>query len=149
LLAKSLNVYPQGAAIPASFLNQDWSHDPDYQPCLTQITLPGRCDAYVLDIDGDGAPEVMLTQETGSGGLTLDVYKQSSGRWSEIGQLQAVCPDSVAALRAGQVKVVPRTGVDVELAGRRLMLIPSANEDCSPSPVSVAGKPVVVAKPRN
>lgn len=97
----------------------------------------------MLDIDGDGAPEVLLTEETGAAGATLDVYKQSGGRWSEIGQLYAVCADSVAALRAGQVKLVPKTGVDVELAGRRLTLIPSANMDCG------AGKPQLHAKSRD
>jgi hypothetical protein len=146
-LAKSLNVYPPGAALPASFLSQDWSHDSSNQACFTNIALPGRCDAYVLDIDGDGTPEVLLTQETGAAGVMLDVYKQSGGRWSELGQLYAVCADSVAALRAGRVKLVSRTGVDVELAGRRLALVPSANTDCAPAPTANADVPGAHAKP--
>jgi hypothetical protein len=149
-LAQRLTVYPQGAALPASFLGQDWSHGSDYEPCFTNIASPGRCDAYVIDIDGDGAPEVLLTQETGAAGISLDVYKQSGGRWSEIGQLYAICADSVAALRAGQVKLVPKIGVDVELAGRRLTLTPSANTDCAPAPPAAgAGMPGAQAKPRD
>jgi hypothetical protein len=101
----------------------------------------------VLDIDGDGTPEVLLTQETGAAGVMLDVYKQSGGRWSELGQLYAVCADSVAALRAGRVKLVSRTGVDVELAGRRLALVPSANTDCAPAPTANADVPGAHAKP--
>jgi hypothetical protein len=149
-LAQRFTVYPQGATLPASFLGQDWLHGTDEQPCFTNIAAPGQCDAYVLDIDGDGAPEVLLTQETGAAGVTLDVYKQSGGRWSDIGQLYAVCADSVAALRAGQVKLVPKTGVDVELAGRRLTLTPSANMDCGPAaPAAKAAKPVVHGAPRD
>jgi len=85
-----------------------------------------------------------LTPETGDAGLTLEVYKQSGGRWSDIGQIDVVCADSVAALRAGQLKLVPRAGVDVELAGRRLMLIPSSDpsacDSASPSPHPAAAK---------
>ena len=149
-LAQRFTVYPKGAALPASFLAQDWTHGADEQPCFTNVGAPGQCDAYVLDIDGDGAPEVLLTQETGATGLTLDVFKQSGGRWSDIGQFYAACADSVAALRAGQVKFAPKTGVDLELAGRRLTLIPSANIDCGPPPPAPsAGKPSVPIKPRD
>ncbi len=149
-LAQRFTVYPRGAALPASFLAQDWSHGSDGEACFTSIAAPGQCDAYVLDIDGDGAPEVLLTQETGATGLTLDVFKQSGGRWSDIGQLFAACADSVAALRADEVKFAPKTGVDLELAGRRLTLIPSANIDCGPPPAAVAAaKPAPDAKPRH
>jgi len=140
-LAQRLNVYPKGAAVPASLLSQDWSQDPGQQPCFVTLVQPGACDAYVLDIDGDGAPEVLLTPETGAGGVMLEVYQQSGGRWRDIGELNAVCADSVAALRAGQLKLVPKSGVDVELAGRRLTLVPSTNGDCAPpQPDSDAGK---------
>ena len=143
-LAKRLNVYPKGAAVPASLLSQDWSHAAGQQPCFVNITAPAGCDAYLLDVDGDGAAEVLLTPETGDAGLTLEVYKQSGGRWSDIGQIDVVCADSVAALRAGQLKLVPRAGVDVELAGRRLMLIPSSDpsacDSASPSPHPAAAK---------
>jgi hypothetical protein len=126
-IAKRLTVYPAGAALPASFIGQDWSHDPGYQPCFTNINPATTCDAYVLDVDGDGAPEVLLTQETGAAGLTLQVYKDAGGRWSEIGELYAMCADSVAALRAGKLQLAPKTGVDVLLAGRRLSVIPSTD----------------------
>jgi len=77
---------------------------------------------------------VLLTTETGAAGVTLEVYKQSGGRWSDIGELNAVCADSVAALRNGQVKLVPRSGADLELAGRRLTLVPSVDADCPAPP---------------
>jgi len=145
-LAQRLNVYPKGATAPASFLSQDWSQSQSNEDCFINQVPPGGCDAYVVDIDGDGAPEVLITADTGAAGVTLEVYKQIEGRWVRIGDLNAVCADSVAALRAGQVKLVPRTGVDVELAGRRLSLIPSVNADCPPSqpPSQPAAKPTVV-----
>jgi hypothetical protein len=145
-LAQRFNVYPKGAALPASFLGQDWAHAPGEEPCFIDMTPQSGCDAYVADIDGDGALEVLLTPETGAAGVTLNVYKDVDGRWTDIGQLYAVCADEVAALRTGQVKLMPRTGVDVELAGRRLTLAPSANADCPPSqlPSDPTAKPTVV-----
>jgi hypothetical protein len=145
-LAQRLNVYPKGATVPASLLSQDWSHDPGQQPCFVNPVPPGGCNAYVLDIDGAGAPEVLLTTETGAAGVTLEVYKQSGGRWSDIGELNAVCADSVAALRNGQVKLVPRSGADLELAGRRLTLVPSVDADCPAPPASAPDKAKVGAK---
>jgi hypothetical protein len=140
-LAKRVNVYPRGANLPATLLSQDWSHDSGQPPCFVDQVPPGGCDAYVVDIDGDGAPEVLLTPETGAAGVALQVYKQSGGRWNEIGEFYAVCADTVAALRAGQVKLIPRTGVDLELAGRRLTLSPSADADCPATPPTASSKP--------
>jgi hypothetical protein len=81
----------------------------------------------LVDVDGDGAPEVLMTSDTGDAGLTLQVFKLTGGHWREIGELSAVCADSVAALRAGRAKLVAKTGVDVEVAGRRLALVRSTD----------------------
>ncbi len=134
VLVQRLRVFPAGAQVPASFLAQDWSkmlHN-SYQPCLSPDGTP--CDAYVVDIDGDGAPEVLLTGETGAAGLGFEVFKRdTAGVWTDIGELNAPCAEEVAALRAGQVKLVPRTGLDIELAGhRRDVTLPLA-ADCAPA----------------
>jgi hypothetical protein len=134
VLARRLRVFPAGAQVPASFLAQDWSamlHN-SYQPCLAPDGTP--CDAYVVDVDGDGVPEVLLTGETGDAGIGLEVFKRNgAGVWTDIGELNAPCAEEVAALRAGQVKVVPRTGVDVELAGHRRDVALPLTQDCAPA----------------
>jgi hypothetical protein len=139
-LAERLNVYPAKAQLPASFLAQDWAHDEadSYQPGFNNINS-GKCDAYVLDIDGDGVPEVLLTQETEATTVDLDIYKLTGGRWAQIGMLNINCADAVAALKAGAFKLVPRTGFDVEVAGRRQVLTLSQRASCPPPPSPQAG----------
>jgi hypothetical protein len=134
VLAQRLRIFPAGAQLPASFLAQDWSKTvtSSYQPCLSPTGT--ACDAYVLDIDGDGVPEVLLTGETGDAGIGLEVFKQrATGLWADIGELNAPCEEEVAALRSGQVKLVPRTGVDVDLAGHRRSVQLPLGLDCAPS----------------
>ena len=59
-----------------------------YQACFANITELTMCDAYVVDIDGDHAPEVLMTQGTGGDVVQLDVYKQNpAGKWGQIGTL--------------------------------------------------------------
>jgi hypothetical protein len=133
-LAARLDVYPAGAKLPPTFLAQNWNPDNagPYEPCFTN-TIPSRCDAIVLDIDGDGAPEVLLAQQTLSATGDLDVYKQAAGggAWGQIGQLDVGCADAYAALKAGQAKLVPRTGVDLQLGGIRQVFIPSGRAPCA------------------
>jgi hypothetical protein len=89
----------------------------------------------VLDIDGDGRPEVLLTPETGAAGVNLEVYKQQpDGKWRDLGHIEVMCADAVSALRAGQIKTDGRTVTDVVAAGRRLSLTPSISPDCTPPP---------------
>jgi hypothetical protein len=120
-LAAGFQVFPAGARLPSSFVGQNWAADDSqpYQVCFNNV-VPGQCVAVLADVDGDGLPEVLVTQSAADQDVNLDIYKQGSdGRWWETGQLDVTCPDAVAALKAGQLKLVPKTGLDVELAGQR------------------------------
>jgi len=133
-LAQRVTVYPAGASLPASFLAQDWSNDASYGACFTNVGSMTTCQAFLADVDGDGAPDVLLTSQTGDAGLGLDVFKLAAGRWKRIGELDVACADQVTALRAGKLTLAPRTGVDVVLSGRAVRFSPPLAEDCPPAP---------------
>jgi len=132
-LAQRVTVYPIGQSLPPSFLSQDWSSQPQYQSCFTNIDPLSHCQAFLVDIDGDGVDEVLLTSQTGDAGLNLDAFRLAGGTWKRVGELDVACADQVAALRAGQAKTAPRTGLDVILAGRPVRFDPPLAEDCPPA----------------
>jgi hypothetical protein len=51
-----------------------------------------------------------------------------------MGQLNVGCPDAVAALKAGQLKLAPKKGYDVELAGQRQQL--TLSQSAPPCPTT-------------
>ena len=135
-LASRFNVFPSGARLPPSFTAQDWEHDTNapYQACFTNV-VPSQCIAVLADVDGDGSPEVLVTQEDSDQSADMDIYKQGpDGRWWEMGQLNVGCPDAVAALKAGQLKLAPKKGYDVELAGQRQQI--ALSQSAPPCPAA-------------
>jgi hypothetical protein len=132
-LAQRVTVYPTGQTLPPSFLAQDWSSQPEYQSCFTNIDPLSHCQAFLVDIDGDGVAEVLLTTQTGDAGVNLDAFKLTGGAWKRIGELDVACADQVAALRAGQVNLARQKGVDVMLAGRAARFEAPLAEDCPPA----------------
>ena len=134
-LASRFSVFPSGAKLPPSFTAQDWEHDTNapYQACFTNV-VPNQCIAVLADVDGDGSPEVLVTQDSDQS-ADLDIYKQGpDGRWWDMGQLNVTCPDAVAALKAGQLKLEPKKGFDVELAGQRQQL--TLSQSAPPCPIT-------------
>jgi hypothetical protein len=59
-VADNLIAWPAGAQLPASFLQQKWGVQPDFTTagCLTRAGM--KCDAFSLDMNGDGKKEILL-----------------------------------------------------------------------------------------
>ncbi|HZZ90865.1 MAG TPA: DUF4153 domain-containing protein [Caulobacteraceae bacterium] len=139
--ASRFTVFPMGARLPLSFSGQNWNDDP--QACFDDQD-DNQCVAVLADVDGDGLPEVLVTQETTDRNVVLDIYKQSAdGRWWAMGQLNVACPDAVEALKAGRLKLAPKTGYDIELNGRRQSLTMTA----PPCPTTPAASNATQAPP--
>ena len=117
-------VYPVGKALPQSFRDQDWTASGADSTC----TLAGmQCAALVIDVDGDGADEVLLAS-----GALFDVFKSTDHGWRRVAQASGICPgvDIDAALKAGTVRMAePTPRRDIIVGDQRLALVP-ADESC-------------------
>lgn len=121
-LAANLTVWPTGTVLPESFVHNDWVKNvtaPFVPECLR---LKGRtCDAYLLDLNGDGKPEVVLvpTERGPSPILGEDAQHQ----WHRIGNLPWTvggCKSLRQKLIAGSIRAMPPELQDLEVAGLRL-----------------------------
>lgn len=113
-------VYPPGQSLPDSFVQFDWwtKKEPQWRlpPCLT---VDARCDAALVDLDGDGTAEVLLfdnrAYESGA------FKSEPDGSWIWIGAIMGMhCHGAREALAAGQLKPVEPQLKDIEANGVRL-----------------------------
>jgi hypothetical protein len=121
----AMNVYPAGKTLPASFKTQDWNAPDSGTVC---VFLKAACSVVMLDVDGDGADEVLLTN-----GATFDVMKLLDSRWRKVAEASAPCGTVKldAAKTADGVRLdAPTPRRDVLIGDQRLMLIP-ADKGCS------------------
>lgn len=112
-----LRANPAGAVLPSSFTLQ-------YQR-LIEVLRECRdgtvCEARMLDLDGDGAQEVLVADRT-----SISVFKrQADGRWFEWAEYTPpVCADDAVdvgrAFAAGRFEKVPPVFPDLIIDGVRL-----------------------------
>jgi hypothetical protein len=121
--------YPRDGILPQSFLDQDWNQTGSARlpRCLTAITT---CAAILTDLDGDGAPEILLIGDGPS--LASSAFKSAGdGRWREIGPiLNAQCIGVRSGLWSGRVETVVPALREVVIGGQRLRI----DEGCAPGP---------------
>jgi hypothetical protein len=107
--ADNFTVYPKGHTLPPSFLRQTWTFI-DGTPCLTSANL--HCDAYLLDLAGDGHIEIALIGENPGGGPYFAnglFEEQPNGTWTKVGRPDPIwaCPSVAAQLQAGNFRLIP------------------------------------------
>lgn len=141
----TMTVYPAGAKLPATFLNQD-----------TGVPARGACDgpasacyAVLLDIDDDRSDEILL-----GSGATLDVYKLSAGRWRRVARTSSYCwvGDLQEDLKTGPARMgSPEPRRDLVIGKHVLPLVP-VQEGCPTAPGAPAAPdpdfPVPSPRPR-
>ncbi|KQV79960.1 hypothetical protein ASD15_17285 [Massilia sp. Root351] len=122
-IGANLAVWPKGASLPESFPSAAWagqrSNGVDLPLCLYQQGV--HCDAFVLDLTGDGQADVLLVGEAPHVGAALLALRD--GKWELAGRLPyflSGCGELVAKLKAGQVKTVPKPLPDLEVDGTRI-----------------------------
>jgi len=133
-LAANLRVHPDGTRLPDTFLRTDWSLKENlslYPDCLRRAERV--CDAFLLDVSGDGKPEVLLfrnstvhrTQYAGPDSLVL--AQDAQGSWSAYASLSMPafdCKHVYDSLAAGKVATLPSTVEDLEIGGERVRVTP-------------------------
>ncbi|UGQ49246.1 DUF4153 domain-containing protein [Massilia endophytica] len=125
----NVTMWPATARLPASFVAQKWDQLPfGQQPGC--VRNPGqKCDAWLLDVDGDEKPEVLLFRPFYPTGT---LYAQGKdGRWTQTAE---VGPDRCGTslhdmLKAGKFSVVTTQVKALELGGRQFMFKPSFSDD--------------------
>jgi hypothetical protein len=133
VVADNLTVWPSGAQLPASFLAQPWGEvqDDNKPSCLS--TKEGKCDAFLLDADGDGKPEVLLLEKKGGGSQLY--AEDGDGKWRTAGSLRysdVACKPLVEKLRKGEFTLATPRFKELEIGGRRVEFLQefTARETC-------------------
>jgi len=124
-IAANIRVWPKDAHLPEGFPLRDWNLNragPRLPLCLTK---PDRiCDAFMVDIDGDGRTEVLLVGEESFIGAVL-LAESEDHRWDVLARVPydvAGCEPLLAKLKAGEYSLVPPRMREIEVGGQRVAL---------------------------
>jgi hypothetical protein len=96
-----ITFYPKGARPPEGFLASEEAAR--FGGCLSGV----ECDARMLDLTGDGRPEVLV-----SAGAIVEAYGAGAdGVWRKLGSFSVPCTgfDARGAIREGQLSPAPPT----------------------------------------
>lgn len=122
----NIRVLPTGQQLPADFLGLNWEvNDRTYAvpDCLRYASA--QCVAHLVDMDADGAPEILIGDEKRATQLFL-FKKEKTGTWRSVGTIDIgyACKDSVQELQEGRYRAVLPEFSDLEVSGRRLRVQP-------------------------
>jgi hypothetical protein len=106
-IREHVQVYPVGAALPAGVLDYVHKDTRDFAlpGCLYGA---GTCSAYVLDLNHDGRPDVVVAQN----GQVAALVATTGGAWVYY---TAFCRGAEAALKTGPVRVIAPEIGDLDL----------------------------------
>jgi hypothetical protein len=123
-IAANLTVWPKSTRLPESFLRIPSRHWEKGDSPLCLVYVGERCDAFLLDVTGDGKNEIIIVSLSPDG-RSLVLQENGTGTWESIGTFYyglAGCKWIREAIRDGNYKAVAPQRNDVEFAGRRLAI---------------------------
>ena len=90
-------------------------------PCMRY--RGAECDAFVIDLDGDARPEVILIAKELDGNAVL--RQSTADSWEFAGRIghDIVCPATVQAMREGKMHTVAPPLADLDVDGRRVQML--------------------------
>lgn len=130
--ARSVNItaWPDKKLLPAEFVQQDWSAVGDDLPECLKLQNH-HCNAYMIDMNGDGNAEILLRDDNRYGTITLFALNATNKKWEPAGEIRGAltrCKDVEQAFAAGTSRLVDPVYKDIEIAGNRLRIEPRYNE---------------------
>lgn len=129
-IGANITVRTPGARLPDALLHQDWAAlGEGVPPCLTKPAL--ACDAWFLDLDHDGAREILLVYGNDTR-WWASVLKLADGAWRPAASFASPrCHGLLTALREGRFSDVdPLPGWrDLLVAGLRITAKPTPPAD--------------------
>lgn len=112
-LVDNITVWPKGAKLPVSFLEQDWkkTSDSSLPECLRDRS--SNCDAFLIDVDADGQQELLFSNYWNTSVLGLNTKSE----WHLVGNINELssCSKAVQALKNGTFQLVPSKIQDVQI----------------------------------
>ncbi len=108
-------VSPKGGALPASFLAQSFPGGEDMPSCLSSADLTRTCPVAMVDLNGDGKPELVLADRD-----RLFVYRHDTS-WRQIRLPDGSSMDTErqAAFGKSEIKTAKPLWNDLEIGGVR------------------------------
>jgi hypothetical protein len=127
-LRAGIKVFPAGATLPASFLQQEWKDIPESPiQCVRFISPPVGCQARLEDIDRDNRPEVLLRKSN----YEVQVYRETTESvWVYSGKFLTSDCDSANPVdfATSAIGIAQPAMNDLQFNGRRYRLV----EACPP-----------------
>jgi hypothetical protein len=134
-----VDVHPAGATLPATFVAQRWtsfgfSYPYVPPPTCIAVARPARCDGWVMDLDGDGAGEVVLKDRD-----TVYLFRLTDqGMWRHVGSWRlpndcAPITSEMAAGRFATARPEPGRWPDLEISGMRFRLLENDTTPACPN----------------
>lgn len=116
--AANFALLPGGQAVPEGFLRQDWRAEQRRWLLPRCLVAVATCDALVVDLDDDGAAEVVLF-----GAKRAVAFRQAAGGWSVLGLVaNAECPGVRDDLRQGRFELAPPAMRELAVGAHRLRI---------------------------
>ena len=124
-IGANIAIRTQDAVLPATLLARDWSQVLGVPACLNAATQ--ICDAYFMDLNGDGRSEILLVSGEESRWWAAVMQADEAGRWSLAGRLTSGCGATLTDLRQGRFSALPTLPgwSELSVAGKRLTVAPS------------------------
>jgi hypothetical protein len=119
-------IYPSGAALPESFVQQDWNAFPRTWVLPACLWAVQQCEAIVTELGEDGRQNILLF---GPGADAAAFKEGPAGDWEFVGTIaNAACAGVREALREGRFKTVHPLFNELEANGHRLRV----STECTP-----------------
>ena len=127
MLAANIQVLTPGKTLPAGFVVQDGgkAQGANLPECLLSSA---RCQVMIVDLNHDGADEVVLFRVYESYVESGHVFQQVGGNWQHVAQLPGgkVCLQTLDAIRKGEAAVMTSAWDDLSIGGQRIDVNPDA-----------------------
>ena len=121
-IAANITVWPSQGRLPESFAAQNWNAYKlpwELPLCLRQ--LHAKCDAFEIDMNGDGKNDIILLP-VGVPMQGVILVENSDGNWSLFGKLPrelSACESFRRKMIAGEYQLKPARTKELEIGGQR------------------------------